>query len=77
MPCPICIASVLSKTIPVALAGIAYKAKNKTSKSKTSKNNASNKSNSKSSTIKSNYNFMMMHKYFFSTLINYIYENNK
>ena len=51
MPCPICIASALSKTIPVALAGIAYKAKNKTSKSETSKNTASNKS--KSSTIKS------------------------
>jgi len=47
MPCPICIASVLSKTIPVALAGIAYKAKNKTSKSKTTTNK------SKSSTIKS------------------------
>ena len=51
MPCPICIASALSKTIPVALAGIAYKAKNKTPKSETSKNTASNKS--KSSTMKS------------------------
>ena len=49
MPCPICIASALSKTIPVALAGIAYKAKNKTSKSKTT----TNISKSKSSTMKS------------------------
>ena len=49
MPCPICIASALSKTIPVALAGIAYKSKNKTSK--TTSNNF--KSNSKSSTLKS------------------------
>jgi len=53
MPCPICIASAFSKTIPVALVGIAYKAKNKTSKSKTSKNNTPNKSRSKSSTMKS------------------------
>ena len=53
MPCPICIASALSKTIPVALAGIAYKSKNKTS-NKTSKTTSNNsKSNSKSSTLKS------------------------
>jgi len=51
MPCPICIASALSKTIPVALAGIAYKAKNKTSRSKTTTNKS--QSNSKSSTLKS------------------------